>query len=166
MLIRGEGLAASMSSYLIERIAAHGNIALHTHSEIVALEGDDEGVTQVRVRDALRHEEADYEVRRVFLFIGADPNTEWLNGSGVAVDQHGFIRTGHGIGAPRAADPCLPDGMQARATLQTSVPGVFAIGDVRAGSIKRVAAAVGEGAAVVAQLHEFLAHQGAADQVT
>jgi thioredoxin reductase (NADPH) len=166
MLIRGEGLAASMSSYLIERIAAHGNIALHTRSEIVALEGDDEGVKQVRVRDALRHEESDYDVRRVFLFIGADPNTEWLNGSGVAVDQHGFIRTGHGIaGAPRAADPCLPDGMQARATLQTSVPGVFAIGDVRAGSIKRVAAAVGEGAAVVAQLHEFLAHQGAADQV-
>ena len=141
ILIRKGSLAATMSSYLIERISATPNIELHTHSEIVALEGDDDGLKQVRIRNSRSGEEIDCDTGRVFLFIGADPNTGWLGGCGVEVDSHGFIRTGFNAALP----------------LQTSVPGVFAIGDVRAGSTKRVAAAVGEGAAVVAQIHQFLA---------
>ncbi|WP_426054749.1 FAD-dependent oxidoreductase [Janthinobacterium sp. PSPC2-1] len=164
MLIRGAGLAASMSSYLIERIAATPNITLHTHTEIIALEGDDDGLTGARWRNNQTGEECDCAVRRVFLFVGADPNTDWLHDCAVAVDEQGFIRTGfdvtraecraQGHGALLAAPP--PD-LPERAALETSVPGVFAIGDVRAGSTKRVAAAVGEGAAVVSQIHGFLA---------
>lgn len=96
-------------------------------------------------------------VRWVFLFVGADPNTGWLGDCGVGVDDKGFIRTGADV-APAQCPPCSrgPGGVPVRLALQTSVPGVFAIGDVRAGSTKRVAAAVGEGAAVVAQIHAFL----------
>lgn len=169
LLIRRDSLAATMSSYLIERIAAHNNIELHIHSEIVALEGDDDGLQQVRVRNTRSGVETDYPICRVFLFIGADPNTGWLSGSGVAVDQHGFIRTGLGAAytpwaAGAAASACLEEA-PLRSSLQTSVAGVFAIGDVRSGSTKRVAAAVGEGAAVVSQIHEFLAHQGLLDDL-
>ncbi|MYM67346.1 FAD-dependent oxidoreductase [Pseudoduganella sp. FT55W] len=150
MLIRKDSLASTMSSYLIERIAATPNIELHTESEIVALEGsDEEGLQQVRVRDNRSRLETDYDICRVFLFIGADPNTGWLGDCGVEVDDKGFILTGYDV--PGA---CATSG---RAGLETSVPGVFAIGDVRANSTKRVAAAVGEGAAVVSQIHGFLA---------
>jgi thioredoxin reductase (NADPH) len=162
MLVRGEGLAATMSSYLIERIAATPNIVLHTHTEIVALEGDDDGLQQVRIRHRLSGEENDYDVCRVFLFIGADPNTGWLGDCGVEVDEHGFIRTGFDVARAQCRanfeKGIYPPELPARAALETSVPGVFAIGDVRAGSTKRVAAAVGEGAAVVAQIHAFLAN--------
>ncbi|TFW30178.1 FAD-dependent oxidoreductase [Duganella callida] len=150
MLIRKDSLAATMSSYLIDRIAATPNIELHTQSEIVALEGSDEdGLQQVRVRHHPSGAETDYDICRVFLFIGADPNTGWLSDCGVQVDDKGFILTGFDV--PGVAGP--------RAGLETSIPGVFAIGDVRANSTKRVAAAVGEGAAVVAQIHAFLARQ-------
>nr|WP_315220010.1 FAD-dependent oxidoreductase [uncultured Duganella sp.] len=150
MLIRKDGLASTMSSYLIERIEATPNIVLHTHSEIVALEGTGEdGLRQVRVRDNRDEVETDYDVRRLFLFIGADPNTGWLGDCGVEVDAKGFILTGYD------APGCTLESRQA--SLETSVPGVFAIGDVRANSTKRVAAAVGEGAAVVSQIHAFLA---------
>jgi thioredoxin reductase (NADPH) len=150
MLIRGQGLAATMSSYLVERIRATANITLHPHSEIAALGGDDEGLRTVTVahRETGLHE---YAARCVFVFIGADPNTEWLSDCGVHVDDKGFICTG-----PDAAD-AAGFGDSTPAGLETSVPGVFAIGDVRANSTKRVAAAVGEGAAVVAQLHGYLA---------
>jgi thioredoxin reductase (NADPH) len=141
IVIRKGSLSSTMSSYLIERILAHPNIELHTHTEIVALEGDEDGLKQVLFSHNGVEEMCD--TRRLFLFIGADPNTGWLAGCGVEVDKNGFIRTG----IDRSSS----------ASLQTSVPGVFAIGDVRAGSTKRVAAAVGEGAAVVAQIHQFLA---------
>ena len=164
MVIRGEGLAASMSSYLIDRIAATPNITLHTHTEIIALEGDDDGLTEVRWRNNRTGEEADCSVRRVFLFVGADPNTDWLHDCAVAVDEQGFIRTGFDVTRAEcrahghaAHLPELSPDLPERAALETSVPGVFAIGDVRAGSTKRVAAAVGEGAAVVSQIHGFLA---------
>ena len=152
MLIRKDSLASTMSSYLIERIEATPNIVLHTHSEIAALEGSSEdGLRQVRVRDNRDEAETDYDVRRLFLFIGADPNTGWLGDCGVEVDAKGFILTGYD--APGGA-------LESRqASLETSVPGVFAIGDVRANSTKRVAAAVGEGAAVVSQIHAFLARR-------
>jgi thioredoxin reductase (NADPH) len=144
MLIRKGSLASTMSSYLIERIGSIPNIELHTHTEIIALNGDEEGLKQVSIRNSRTEEENSYDVRRVFLFIGADPNTAWLSDTGIAVDKHGFIQTAV---------------KQSQLTLQTSIPGVFAIGDVRAGSTKRVAAAVGEGAAVVAQIHRFLAEK-------
>ena len=163
MLVRGPGLAATMSSYLIERIEATPNIVLHTHSEIVALEGDDEdGLKQVRIRCSKTDTETDYDVCRVFLFIGADPNTGWLSDCGVDVDPKGFIRTGFDVTKAQCranfAKGVYPADLPARAALETSVPGVFAIGDVRANSTKRVAAAVGEGAAVVSQIHAFLAN--------
>jgi thioredoxin reductase (NADPH) len=149
MLIRRDSLTDTMSSYLIDRIAATPNIELHTQSEIVALEGcDEEGLEKVEVRNHRSKEEAVYNIRHVFLFIGAEPNTGWLSDCGVQVDDKGFILTGSDVrGAPGSE----------RAALETSVPGVFAIGDVRARSTKRVAAGVGEGAAVVSQIHGFLA---------
>ncbi|MFZ4877949.1 FAD-dependent oxidoreductase [Janthinobacterium sp. Mn2066] len=162
VVIRGPSLASSMSSYLIERIAATANISVHAHTEIIALEGDDDGLTSVRWRNNQTGQEDDYAVRRVFLFVGADPNTDWLHGCAVAVDEQGFIRTGFDVTREecrariRAGDT-RDDNLPERAALETSVPGVFAIGDVRAGSTKRVAAAVGEGAAVVSQIHGFLA---------
>ena len=130
-----------MSRYLIERIAALPNVELHTHSEVVALEGDRAGgLTGATCRNRETGGEIHRSMRHLFLFIGADPNAGWLQGC-VETDAKGFVTTG--------SDPRLP--------LQTAMPGVFAIGDVRAGSTKRVAAAVGEGAAVVAQIHTFLA---------
>ena len=162
MLIRKDSLASTMSNYLIERIMATPNIELHTHSEIIALEGDEDGLKQVRIRNSQNEQECDYDVCRVFLFIGADPNTGWLSDCGVDVDGNGFIRTGFDVTKAQCkanfANGVYPRDMPSRAALETSVPGVFAIGDVRAGSTKRVAAAVGEGAAVVAQIHQFLAN--------
>ena len=157
MLIRGPGLAASMSSYLIDRIAATGNITLHTQTELASLEGDGECLTGV----VWKHKDGEQEhkaLRKVFLFVGADPNTDWLADCGVQVDQHGFIMTGTDVMMARCrvtGKMLNPDG-SLHGHLETTVPGVFAIGDVRAGSTKRVAAAVGEGAAVVAQLHSYL----------
>ncbi|WP_457322592.1 NAD(P)/FAD-dependent oxidoreductase, partial [Roseateles sp. P5_E11] len=90
----------------------------------------------------------DCDVRHLFLFIGAEPETDWLEGCGVAVDSHGFVRTGSEAVEPSAARPPSP--------FETSVPGVFAVGDVRSGSIKRVGGAIGEGAAVVAMIHQYL----------
>jgi len=141
MLVRGPGLAASMSRYLIERIASLSNVTLHTRSSVTGLEGDEHGLTEVRWASP-GGAEICHSIRRLFLFIGADPNTGWLEGCGMARDDKGFLVTGH-AGAKHA--------------LETSIPGVFAIGDVRAGSVKRVAAAVGEGAAAVAQVHAYLA---------
>jgi thioredoxin reductase (NADPH) len=169
IVIRGPSLTASMSSYLIERIAATPNIELHTHTDIVALEGDEEGLKQVKWRDNRSGDERMCDVAHVFLFVGAVPNTEWLAECGVGVDDKGFIRTGFDV--MRAECRALghkhfQDDAPLRAALETSVPGVFAIGDVRAGSTKRVAAAVGEGAAVVSQIHSFLANlpQSATEQ--
>ena len=157
MLIRGPGLAASMSSYLIERIAATPNITLHTETSLSALEGDGACLRAVRWQRRGEPEER-HAVRSVFLFVGADPNSAWLADCGVQVDQHGFIMTGTDVMMARCrvtGQMLNPDGTL-HGHLETTVPGVFAIGDVRAGSTKRVAAAVGEGAAVVAQLHAYL----------
>jgi thioredoxin reductase (NADPH) len=140
MLVRGAGLAASMSQYLIERIAATPNIELLTRTEVVGFEGTPEtGVTATRWRNRDTGEEQQRPIRNVFMFLGADPATGWLAGCRVAVDRNGFVVTG--------SDPRLP--------LATNVPGVFAIGDVRSGSTKRVGGAIGEGANVVAQIHAF-----------
>jgi thioredoxin reductase (NADPH) len=141
MLVRGEGLAASMSKYLIDRIGAIPNIQLLTRTEIVDLIGaHDSGVEFVTWRSREGARDTTRPIRNVFLFLGADPRTEWLESCGIALDDNGFVKTGDG-GAP----------------LETNVPGVFAIGDVRSGSVKRVGGAIGEGAAVVAQIHGYLA---------
>ncbi|MGO4381633.1 FAD-dependent oxidoreductase [Pseudoduganella sp. RAF19] len=162
MVIRGDGLKATMSTYLIDRIKSTPNIELHTHTEVVALEGDEEGLKQVRFRCNETGEEENCDVCRMFLFIGADPNTGWLEDCGVDVDPQGFIRTGFDVTKAQCranfSNGVYPKNMPERASLETSVPGVFAIGDVRAGSTKRVAAGVGEGANVVSQIHAFLAN--------
>ncbi|HST45393.1 MAG TPA: FAD-dependent oxidoreductase, partial [Luteimonas sp.] len=134
-----------MSRYLIDRIAALPNVVLHVRTELVALEGDaTRGLVGARYRHRDTGVEHHCDLRHVFLFVGADPNTGWLDGC-VALDG-GFVRTGEaGARSGRTL------------SLQTDRPGVYAIGDVRAGSVKRVAAAVGEGAAVVAQIHQYLA---------
>ncbi|HAN62556.1 MAG TPA: thioredoxin reductase [Rhizobiales bacterium] len=153
LVVRGEGLEVSMSRYLIDRIRALPNVELHTKTEIVGLEGDQAtGLTGAVFRDRTTGATHTCPLRHLFLFIGADPNASWLDDC-VAVDEKGFVVTGaafaQGNGAiGRAALP-----------LETNRPGVFAIGDVRAGSTKRVAAAVGEGAAVVAQIHSALASE-------
>jgi thioredoxin reductase (NADPH) len=162
MVIRGNGLKATMSTYLIDRIKSTPNIELHTHTEVVALEGDEEGLKQVLFRNNQSGEEENCDVCRMFLFIGADPNTGWLDDCGVDVDGQGFIRTGFDVAKAQCRanfeNGVYPKDMPVRAALETSVPGVFAIGDVRAGSTKRVAAGVGEGAGVVSQIHAFLAN--------
>jgi thioredoxin reductase (NADPH) len=147
LVIRGANLDASMSRYLIERIDALPNVELHTETEVVALEGDETtGLTGAVFRDRRTGETHACSLRHLFLFIGADPNADWLDGC-VALDDKGFVLTGAKCGG-REGRPVLP--------LETSRARVFAIGDVRAGSTKRVAAAVGEGAAVVAQIHSVL----------
>ncbi|MGE5260252.1 MAG: FAD-dependent oxidoreductase [Actinomycetota bacterium] len=149
LVVRGEGLEASMSCYLIDRIAALPNVELHTKTEIVGLEGNEkDGLTGAVFRCKTTGETHTCHMRHLFLFIGADPNAHWLTHC-VEVDDKGFVITGNGFGADNSARGALP--------YETSRPGVFAIGDVRAGSTKRVAAAVGEGAAVVPQIHEVLA---------
>ncbi|MGH8619006.1 MAG: FAD-dependent oxidoreductase [Burkholderiales bacterium] len=146
VLVRGSSLAASMSRYLIDRLDALPNVTLHPQTELVALAGAAAtGLERVRWRHRQTGQEVDLAIRHVFLFVGAEPATDWLAGCGVALDEKGFVRTGASLTPPTA----LP--------LAASVPGVFAVGDVRSGSVKRVGGAIGEGAAVVAQVHAFLA---------
>jgi thioredoxin reductase (NADPH) len=148
MVIRGGGLGASMSRYLIERIEATPNIELVFNTEVVALEGAaDQSLERVRWRSRLSGEEDTFDIRNLFLFVGADPATNWLDGCGVMVDRGGFVVTGA---------RCKKSEGQLASALETSVPGVFAVGDVRSGSVKRVGGAIGEGAQLVAALHGFL----------
>jgi thioredoxin reductase (NADPH) len=142
MIVRGKSLEASMSRYLIERIESLPNIEVIVRSEVTDLVGDESHLSQVAWRNVDSGAETRRPVGHLFLFIGAAPNTQWLENCHVELDNHGFVRTGADLGQP---------------LLQTSLPGVFAIGDVRAGSVKRVAAAVGEGAQVVAAIHAYLA---------
>jgi len=146
MVIRGGGLAASMSRYLIERIEAAPNIELVFNAEITGLEGAADGsLERIGWKSRLAPEASVFDSRNLFLFVGADPATGWLDGCGVMVDRAGFVITGAQNGGGRPAS-----------ALETSVPGVFAVGDVRSGSVKRVGGAIGEGAQVVAALHAYL----------
>jgi thioredoxin reductase (NADPH) len=148
VLVRAEGLAASMSHYLIQRIEASPKITLHRRTEITALHGETrlESLECRTVGEAARP----MAVRHVFLFLGAEPNTAWLNGC-VALDEKNFVLTGGGVPPEQWKSGRSPH------FLETSRPGIFAVGDVRSGSVKRVAAAVGEGAAAVQYLHAVLA---------
>lgn len=150
MLVRGPSLAASMSRYLIDRIDATPNIHLLPHTEIAALHGDpDAGLAAVSWRDRHKGAEHTADIRNVFLFVGADPETTWLTSCGVTIDKQGFVLTG------AAVTPLHPGHFPA--PLETNIPGLFAVGDVRSGSVKRVGGAIGEGAAAVAMIHQHLA---------
>ncbi|THD82545.1 MAG: cyclic nucleotide-binding domain-containing protein [Phenylobacterium sp.] len=144
LLVRASGLEASMSRYLIDRIKEQPNVELVTHAEVCALEGTEGALQKVTWCDVRTREQTARDIEHIFLFIGAEPNTDWLAASDVSLDAKGFVLTGSEAAAGRHP-------------LETSLPGVFAIGDVRAGSVKRVAACVGEGAQVVAALHQHLA---------
>ena len=147
VLVRGHGLSSTMSRYLIERIEGSPNIDVLEETEVVELLGTaDQGLQGVRWRNRRTGAEEQHAIAHLFLFTGADPVAAWLNGSGIPIDEKGFIRAGADVGSTERS--ALP--------LETGVEGVFAVGDVRCGSVKRVGAAIGEGAAVVAQLHTFL----------
>ncbi|TKC87655.1 FAD-dependent oxidoreductase [Trinickia terrae] len=154
VLIRRSGFEATMSRYLIDRIDALPNVTVHRETEIESLEGDEGGLGSVVLKAPLADGTTRFNVRHLFLFTGADPNTDWLSTCSVGLDPKGFVLTG-------SDEPGNAPGAALSSSLTTSVEGVFAIGDARAGSTKRVAAAVGEGAAVVAQIHKMLAaHAG------
>jgi thioredoxin reductase (NADPH) len=141
MVARSSGLDASMSRYLIDRIRATPNIELRVRTEVTGLSGAVDGtLASVDMISRETGERQRIDAQHLFLFIGADPNTRWLD-QRIELDDKGFVKTGRDLEFP----------------LQTSSPGVFAIGDVRCGSVKRVAAGVGEGAAAVAQIHAYLA---------
>jgi thioredoxin reductase (NADPH) len=163
LLVRGQRLEAGMSRYLVDRINGLPNVEVLLNAEVTGLEGHDGMLEAIRWRQGASGSEVRRPIRHLFLFIGAAPNTQWLAGAGVALDPKGFILTGtdltgielSGIELSGAESTGTAGG--ARLPLETSRRGVFAIGDVRSSSIKRVAAAVGEGAQVVATLHAFLA---------
>ncbi|HZE78487.1 MAG TPA: FAD-dependent oxidoreductase [Nitrososphaeraceae archaeon] len=153
MLVRSAGLAATMSRYLIRRIENSPNIILRPQTEIVAVEGDNH-LNSVYWRNNQTGQTEKHEISHIFVMTGADPNISWLDGC-IALDDKGFLKTGSDLlpenlsaaGWPLTRQPYL---------LETSLPGVFAVGDVRAGSIKRVASAVGEGSAAVSFVHKVL----------
>ena len=140
LVVRSSGLDASMSRYLIDRIAATPNIELRVHTAVMGLSGTADGTLEsVKMTCRKSGDTWKVDAQHMFLFIGADPNTQWLDRR-IALDNKGFVTTGVASQLP----------------LETSSPGVFAIGDVRSGSVKRLAAGVGEGAAAVAQIHSYL----------
>ncbi|MEX3896790.1 FAD-dependent oxidoreductase [Paraburkholderia sp. BR10954] len=150
VLIRGHGLEATMSRYLIDRLGALPNVSICAKCTLESLEASDGGLERIRV---FHHDKGSelIEARHLFLFIGADPKTDWLTSLGVRLDERGFVETGSSDAS--AGTRRLP--------LETNVPGLFAIGDVRSGAPKRVAAAVGDGAAVVTQIHQWLSREQA-----
>jgi thioredoxin reductase (NADPH) len=146
VLVRQEGLETSMSRYLVDRIRATANIEILPRTELTRLiGGPGDHLARVRWRRGPAGEEIEQPIRHVFLFVGVEPETGWLRECGIALDGEGFVQTGGDDHAPRP----LP--------LESNIPGVFAVGDVRSGSVKRVGGAIGEGAQVVAQLHAVLA---------
>ena len=148
MIVRRPTLAASMSRYLVDRIEATPNIELMTETVVASVAGET-NLTHIDWRSLQSGALTRQATRHMFIFAGADPATDWLASCGVELNASGFVRTGHGWQGKQPGE------------LQTSVAGVFAIGDVRAGSVKRVGGAIGEGAQVSTAIHSFLAtHPG------
>jgi len=143
-LLARRPLEETMSAYLVERIKGLDNVEVVTGVEVSALEGEQGMLEAIRWQARSGGMETRRAVRQLFLFIGAEPNTDWLGGCGLELDEKGFVQTG---------SSCT----RGRLPLETSRPGVFAVGDVRSGSVKRVAASVGDGAQVVAAIHAYLA---------
>jgi len=153
MLVRSSSLAASMSRYLIRRIEESPKIVVRPHAEIVALEGGDH-LESVRWQNNQTGQIEEHKIRHIFIMTGADPNTSWLEGC-VILDSKGFIKTGPDLSPENLSTAGWPLSRQPY-LLETSLPGVFAVGDVRGGSIKRVASAVGEGSVAVSLIHKVL----------
>lgn len=153
MLIRSSGLAESMSRYLIRRIEENAMIALRPYTEILGFEGGDH-LELVRWRNSQTGQAEERKIRHVFVMTGADPNTSWLNGC-VVLDAKDFIKTGPDLSPENLSTAHWPLARQPY-LLETSLPGVFAVGDVRCGSIKRVASAVGEGSIAISLVHKVL----------
>jgi thioredoxin reductase (NADPH) len=153
MLVRSSGLAASMSRYLIRRIEESPNIIVRPHTEIVALEGDNH-LDSVRWHNTQTGQTEKHYIRHMFVMTGADPNTGWLNGC-IVLDPKGFINTGPDLSTENLSAAGWSLKRQPY-LLETSVPGIFAAGDVRNGSIKRVASAVGEGSTAISFVHKVL----------
>jgi len=152
MVVRGGSLGASMSQYLVDRIEAHPAITVQLHREVTACHGDDH-LDRLTVRDRQTGATEEVEASLLFVFIGAEPETGWLDGV-VALDAAGFVLTGADLPSAALDGWPLP---RAPFLLEASLPGVFAAGDVRATSVKRVASAVGEGSVAVAFVHQHLA---------
>jgi thioredoxin reductase (NADPH) len=157
ILVRSTKLSDTMSRYLIQRIEEHPSIEVHYSTEIVALEGDAH-LERVTWRNKATGENGTYDIRHVFVMAGASPRTDWLQGC-LALDEKGFILTGRDLNRDLNEATETPVWTLARAPqmLETSLPGVFAVGDVRSGNIKRGASAVGEGAIAVHLVHRSLA---------
>ncbi len=153
MLVRSSSLAASMSRYLIRRIEESPKIVVRPHAEIVALEGGDH-LESVRWQNNQTGQIDEHKIRHIFIMTGADPNTSWLEGC-VILDSKGFIKTGPDLSQENLSTAGWHLSRQPY-LLETSLPGVFAVGDVRGGSIKRVASAVGEGSVAVSLIHKVL----------
>jgi thioredoxin reductase (NADPH) len=153
MLVRSSGLAETMSRYLIRRIEETPAIILRPYTEIVALEGSDH-LERVRWRNKQTGQIETHDLRHAFLMTGTVPNTSWLNRC-VALDSKGFIPTGPNLSPEDLSVARWPLG-RAPHLLETSRPGVFAVGDVRGGNVKRVASAVGEGSVAVSFVHQVL----------
>lgn len=168
LIVRARELQAGMSRYLADEIVRQGQVEVRLHTEVQALEADKGVLREVRVVDKLTGETASIDARALFVFIGAVPNVAWLSDR-LPLDDRGFVRTGRDVDRGRSAGangcaenrrpPLDADHHQppARLPLETGCPGVFAVGDVRSGSTKRVTAAVGEGAMAVQMVHEYLA---------
>ena len=153
VLVRGPGLAESMSRYLIQRIEDSPNVLLRARTQVEALEGN-ESLERVRWRQLDTGKSETRPIRHLFLMTGADPNTAWLKGC-VVLDAKGFVRTGADLNPGDLEDAAWPLARRPE-LLETSRPGVFAVGDVRSGSVKRVASAVGEGSVCVQLIHRAL----------
>lgn len=153
MIVRSHDLSASMSRYLIRRIENNPKITLHTQTEITALEGD-RHLERVTWRDKKTGNVETHDIRHIFLMTGAIPSTNWLKGC-ISLDEKGFIKTGPDLLPGDLGDMRWPLS-RAPFLLETSLPGVFAVGDVRGGNVKRVASAVGEGSIAIAFVHQFL----------
>jgi thioredoxin reductase (NADPH) len=151
-VVREPELGVSMSRYLVDRIEREPGVEVHLRSEVRELLGE-RVLEAIAIEDGTTGEWSTLPVQALFVFIGAEPHTEWLAGQ-VRLDSGGYVLTGPAAGRPGAG---------ARGLLETSRPGVFAAGDVRSGSIKRVASAVGEGSMAVRLCHEFFAHYGRDD---
>ncbi|MEZ4737301.1 MAG: FAD-dependent oxidoreductase [Caldilineaceae bacterium] len=154
VFIRSASLSTSMSRYLIRRIEEAKNIHLHPHTEVTALQGDTELET-ITVRNTETGATEAYDTNLLFVFIGAKPHTAWLDHA-VALDEKGFIKTGEMVGTFATDQPGATRPARRPYLLETSMPGVFAVGDVRANSIKRVASAVGEGSMAIQFIHQVL----------
>ncbi|KNC96315.1 uncharacterized protein SPPG_08220 [Spizellomyces punctatus DAOM BR117] len=159
MLVRGSGLSATMSKYLVQRIEATPKIVVHTHTELVELHLSKKNGIQLEAITWENNETKQREthpISIIFCMAGAEPNTDWLRGCSIAIDEKGFVQTGsditpeklHAAGWKRKRQPML---------YETTLPGVFAVGDLRSGNVKRVASAVGEGSCSVQLIHRFLA---------